>query len=169
MRGAAPEPPLEDLLAPGLDLVVCGTAASPVSAARRQYYAGPGNRFWWVLAEVGLTPELLQPSGYRRLLELGIGLTDVVKDQSGVDAHVAFGAHGSSVERRLAPFEPRWLCFNGKRAAREALATRQVAYGIQTRAFGRTRLFVAPSTSAAARRYWDLGPWRSLARAVRGS
>jgi TDG/mug DNA glycosylase family protein len=161
-------PPLEDLLAPDLDLVVCGTAASPVSAARRQYYAGPGNRFWWVLAEIGLTPEPFAPAEYRRLLELGIGLTDVVKDQSGVDARIAFGSRGSFLERRLAPFAPRWLCFNGKRAACEALGQRRVGYGVQTRTFGPTRLFVAPSTSAAARRSWDVEPWRVLARAVRG-
>ena len=72
-----PNTKLEDLLSPGLDLVVCGTAASPVSAERGQYYAGPGNRFWSVLEETGLTPRRLQPSEYRSLLELGIGLTDV--------------------------------------------------------------------------------------------
>ena len=57
-----PSAKLEDLLKPGLDLVVCGTAASSISAERGQYYAGPGNRFWSVLEETGLTPRRLQPS-----------------------------------------------------------------------------------------------------------
>ena len=37
---------MPDLLAPGLDLVFCGTAPSPVSFKARAYYANPGNAFW---------------------------------------------------------------------------------------------------------------------------
>ncbi len=37
---------LPDVLAPGLALVVCGSAAGTVSARVGAYYAGPGNRFW---------------------------------------------------------------------------------------------------------------------------
>ena len=158
---------LHDLLRPGLDLVICGTAASSVSAKRGQYYAGPGNRFWSVLEETGLTPRLLHPSEYRSLLEHGIGLTDVVKDQAGMDIEIDFPEHGVTVEHRLRPHSPRFLCFNGKRAASEALGPRRVSYGAQSKTFGSTRLFVAPSTSAAARRWWDIGLWQQLAGLVR--
>ena len=157
---------LPELLTAGLDLVICGTAASPVSAARRQYYAGPGNRFWAVLAETKLTPRLLDPSEYASLLDYGIGLTDIVKDQSGVDADIDFEGRGAYLEKRLTPHAPRYLCFNGKRAAREALGGERVEYGLQARSFGETRLFVAPSTSAAARRWWDGGVWGELATLV---
>ena len=34
---------LPDVLAPGLDIVFCGTAVGNVSAQRGVYYAGPGN------------------------------------------------------------------------------------------------------------------------------
>ena len=40
------EQKLEDLLRPGLRLVICGTAAGTQSAAINAYYAGPANRFW---------------------------------------------------------------------------------------------------------------------------
>ena len=49
-----------DLLAPGLDLVFCGTAPSPASFKARAYYANPGNAFWPTLHAVGLTPERLR-------------------------------------------------------------------------------------------------------------
>jgi len=39
---------LKDLLAPGLKIVFCGTAAGEVSAARGEYYAGRRNKFWSV-------------------------------------------------------------------------------------------------------------------------
>ena len=50
---------LEDLLAKDLALVVCGSAAGRRSAELKQYYAGPGNKFWRTLARTGLTPRLL--------------------------------------------------------------------------------------------------------------
>lgn len=138
-----------------------------MSAERGQYYAGPGNRFWSVLEETGLTPCLLHPSEYRSLLEHGIGLTDVVKDQAGMDIEIDFPEPGVRVEHRLRPHSPRFLCFNGKRATSEALGRQRVSYGIQSNVFGSTRLFVAPSTSAAARRWWDIGFWQQLADLVR--
>ena len=162
-----PSPKLIDLLRPGLDLVVCGSAASSVSAAKGQYYAGPGNRFWSVLEETGLTPYLLQPSEFRSLLQYGIGLTDVVKNQAGMDNDIDFSGCGATLELRLKSFSPRILCFNGKRAASEALGRKQVTYGMQSDEFGPTSLFVAPSTSAAARRWWDTRFWEELADFVR--
>jgi TDG/mug DNA glycosylase family protein len=72
------------------------------------------------------------------------------------------------LKRCLRPHAPRILCFNGKRAAREALRQKKVQFGLQPTTFGRTLLFVAPSTSAAARRWWDLKVWEELAELVRG-
>ncbi|MBE0528785.1 MAG: mismatch-specific DNA-glycosylase, partial [Thermoleophilia bacterium] len=79
---------LADVLAPGLSVVFCGTAASARSAAVMQYYAGRGNKFWRILDQTGLTPRLLSPSEYRLLPEFGIGLTDIVKGQSGADKDI---------------------------------------------------------------------------------
>jgi TDG/mug DNA glycosylase family protein len=44
---------LEDLLAPGLSIVFCGTGAGRRSAELKAYYAGRGNRFWPTLFESG--------------------------------------------------------------------------------------------------------------------
>lgn len=74
---------LEDVLAPNLRLVICGTAAGEVSAARGEYYAGPRNKSWPTLYEVGLTTRMLAPGEFRDLLTIGIGLTDVVKRAGG--------------------------------------------------------------------------------------
>ena len=157
---------LGDVLTTGLDLVICGTAASSVSAQRGQYYAGPGNRFWTILWETGLTDRLLEPPEYGSLIDYGIGLTDIVKDQEGMDSAIDFGGWGALLRRRLEPYSPRYLCFNGKRAALEALGGKRIRYGLQATSFGPTRLFVAPSTSAAARRWWDAGVWKKLSDLV---
>ena len=159
---------LDDLLAPDLRLVVCGSAAGRRSAQLRQYYAGPGNKFWATLAGVGLTPRRLAPSEWRSLLEFGIGLTDLVKDQSGGDRELGFErADRAALRAKLVRFRPRILCFNGKRSAQEFFGRREIAYGLQLEAIGATRLFVAPSTSGAASGAWDPAPWRALAERVR--
>ena len=82
---------LPDVLAPGLRVVFCGTAAGEEAARVGAPYAGPGNRFWWVLHEVGLTPRELRPVEFRELLAWGIGLTDVAKHAVGGDSALRAG------------------------------------------------------------------------------
>jgi double-stranded uracil-DNA glycosylase len=161
---------LEDVLAGGLKLVICGTAAGTRSAQLGHYYAGPGNKFWRTLAEVGLTPRRLAPGEATLLLDLGIGLTDVVKGQSGSDKCIRFDEAASAVLReKMLACRPRVLAFNGKRAAQEFFGSRAIQYGLQARRLGETSLFVAPSTSAAANASWDLLWWRGLAELVGGT
>ena len=76
---------LSDLLQHSLRIVLCGTAAGTTSAAERAYYAHRQNKFWKILHETRLTPQLLQPHQYRSLLQHGIGLTDLVKAGVGMD------------------------------------------------------------------------------------
>lgn len=156
---------LPDLLRPDLRVVFCGTAAGTASARARAYYAGPGNAFWQTLYATGLTPALLRPTEFERLLDYGIGLTDLCKASYGSDAEVGtahFDVDGLSAS--IAAAEPQRLAFNGKNAARGALE-RSVGYGVQPETIGRAEVWVLPSTSGAARGFWDIGPWQDLADA----
>jgi TDG/mug DNA glycosylase family protein len=158
---------LADLLEPGLRLVLCGSAAGAVSAARGMPYAGPGNRFWRTLHEVGLTPERLGPERAGQLLDHGIGLTDLCKTASGADADLPREADDvarlhASIER----FAPDVLAFVGKRAAQVAFDAGGLATGRQPQAFAGAETWVVPSTSGLAVRYWDIEPWRALAARV---
>jgi TDG/mug DNA glycosylase family protein len=157
---------LPDLLRPGLTLVFCGTAAGERSAREGAYYAHPGNLFWRALHEAGITPRRLAPPEFPRLLDLGIGLTDLAKRHSGNDADLprdAFDVPGllAKIERN----QPALLAFTSKTAARAALGRPIASYGLQPDRIGRTQVFVLPSPSGQARRHWDIGPWRALARA----
>jgi TDG/mug DNA glycosylase family protein len=154
---------LEDVLESNLLLVFCGTAAGKRSADLRQYYADPANKFWSVLAVVGLTPRVLLPYEYRDLLKYGIGLTDIIKDQSGCDCEIDFsGNDRSTLHEKLLRYSPKLLCFNGKRAAKIFFKHRDICYGLQQDTVGCTKLFVAPSTSGAANRWWDQSLWAEL-------
>jgi TDG/mug DNA glycosylase family protein len=159
----SPTPILPDVLVPGLRIVFCGYAPGTASAKADAYYAGRGNRFWLTLHEVGLTPVLLRPAEFARLPEFGIGLTDVSKSAFGSDREV--GRRGVDPERlaaTIATAGPTHLAFNGKNSARAALG-RPVTYGPQPERIGGASVWVLPSTSGAARRFWDIGPWHELA------
>lgn len=155
---------LPDVLAPGLAVVFCGTAASTASALRHAYYAGPGNAFWQTLAEVGLTPRRVEPADYRCITGFGLGLTDLAQTVAGAD-RVLLDAHFDRGELRakVLEYRPGLLAFTSKRAAQEFLR-RPVRYGLLQAKIGGTLLFVLPSPSGAARRHWDVKPWRELAR-----
>ena len=70
---------LRDLLDHNLRAVFCGTAAGTASAQRQAYYAGPGNKFWDTLFEIGLTPRRFEPEEYPSVVKLGLGFTDLAK------------------------------------------------------------------------------------------
>ncbi|HEX7339071.1 MAG TPA: mismatch-specific DNA-glycosylase [Rhodanobacteraceae bacterium] len=160
-------PILPDVLQPGLALVFCGTAPSRRSAAEHAYYAHPGNYFWRTLFAAGIIPEPLAAAEFRRLPEFGIGLTDLAKHASGNDDQLpddAFDA--ASLHAKIMRFAPRVVAFTSKNAAQAALG-HAVTYGGQADRIGTTRTFVLPSPSGQARRFWDIGPWRELARLIR--
>lgn len=153
---------LPDVIEPDLKIVFCGTAVGNASARRGAYYAGPGNAFWPTLYKVGLTPRLFIPEEYRDLLKLRMGLTDLVKEVSGNDCDLSRDGFDRHRLRKLTlEFHPRILAFTSKRAAEEFVG-RKVEYGVLSERVGATVLFVLPSPSGAARRYWSEEPWREL-------
>jgi TDG/mug DNA glycosylase family protein len=158
---------LPDVLQANLAVVFCGTAAGKKSAQVGAYYAGPGNKFWEVLYRIGLTPRKLEPREFRGLLQYGIGLTDIIKEQSGADEAVGVTeSDRDDLHARIETYEPRVLAFNGKRSAQEFFM-RPLKYGQQPERIGATSVFVLPSTSGAARGFWDLTYWQMLAVFVR--
>lgn len=158
---------LPDRLAPGLRLVLCGTAAGAVSARKGHYYAGPGNLFWPLLAETGLTPRRFAPQEDDRLLALGIGLTDLAKTASGADADIPAAAWDApALFTKMNACQPVALAFTSLTAARLALSRKDTRPGplpADPRLPGIT-LWALPSPSGRARGHFDAAPWHDLAR-----
>lgn len=156
---------LEDLLEKDLSIVFCGTAVGNTSARENAYYAGPGNKFYITLYEIGLTDKVIVPKQYRILLNYSIGLTDIAKNVSGNDKILSnsdFDVKG--LENKIRKYRPGILCFNGKAAASAYYfgtksRTGDIEYGLQPDTIGETKIFVAPSTSNQASKHWDIGIW----------
>ena len=153
-----------DLLAPGLDLVFCGTAPSPASFKARAYYANPGNAFWPTLHAIGLTPERFSPDRYPELLTLGIGLTDLNKTEYGSDHELSAQAmDAAALHAKLRRFRPAAVAFTSKHAASLALGVKAPSYGRQAAALEGAVAFVLASPSGRARSFWTIAPWREAA------
>lgn len=161
---------LPDVLAPGLEIVFCGTAAGAESARRAAYYAHPQNRFWRTLHEAGLTPRRLAPEEFGLLPEFGLGLTDIAKTASGMDRELPRGALGreacAALGVRIAVFAPKILAFTSLTAGRRFLGRAEAGFGPQARTLGATAIWLLPSPSPTAGWNFDIGPWRELAAAA---
>ena len=156
-----------DLLAPGLDLVFCGTAPSPISFKARAYYANPGNSFWPTLHAVGLTPERFAPQRYPELLAWRIGLTDLNKTEVGSDHELTPAAmDATSLHAKLRKYRPAAIAFTSKTAASLALGIKAPTYGRQAALLEGAVAFVLASPSGRARSFWTIKPWKEAAAFV---
>src|SRR5882672_6024530 len=155
-EGGARGSVLPDHLADKLRVVFCGTAASTTSARRDHYYAGPGNEFWPVLQSAGLVNEPLTWREDSRVLQFGIGLTDLAKKVAS-SSDAGLGSHYDVARfiQKIATYSPRWVAFHGKTASRAVM--RYLGLGADVR-LGRQHwrvagrpVFVVPSMSGSNR------------------
>ena len=161
---------LTDIVGANPVVVFCGMAGAESTKSRDYYYASPGNNFWESLHLSGLSPRRLRPDEDRTVVDLGLGLTDLVghwnheTDRGWVDIDELV----AKVER----WEPAFLAFTAKGTAgwaAKALGHRPPALGLAPWGIGRSDVFVLPGTSGAnQRKDYDGRPnrlawWRELA------
>ncbi|HTG62214.1 MAG TPA: mismatch-specific DNA-glycosylase [Terriglobia bacterium] len=140
---------LPDYLQPGLKVVFVGFNPGERSARIGHYYAGRGNQFWNLLYESGLVRQRLRPEDDHRILEFGLGLTDVVKRWSRSSSSLRAIDYKKGIPRLLAKLrqvQPRAVAFNGK-LAYEKVAAAPVQLGLQREKLEGALVFVLPSTS----------------------
>jgi len=140
---------LPDYLRRGMRLVVVGCNPGERSARVGHYYAGRGNLFWPLLYDSGVLPELLDYKDDKRVIEFGMGLTDLVKRPTrGVEEieREEFAEGRILLARKLEEFTPKVLAFNGK-IVFEKFAQRPCKFGLQKELLYGAHVFVLPSTS----------------------
>jgi len=160
---------LPDIVGADPLVVFCGLAGAESTKPRDHFYESPGNNFWAMLHQSGLTPRRLRPDEDRRIVEFGLGLTDLVgwwaPPRVDVDDLVA----------KVDGWQSDWLAFTSKDVAGKAagaLGHRKPGLGPASWQVGSADVFVLPGTSGAnQRRDYDgrpsrLGWWRDLAGLV---
>jgi mismatch-specific thymine-DNA glycosylase len=140
---------LPDYLRKGMKLILVGANPGERSARVGHYYAGRGNQFWPILYESGVVPEPLGYEDDRRLVEFGIGLTDLVKRPTrGVEEieRQEFAEGRVLLAQKLEELRPRVIAFNGKMVY-ERFTGRTCKLGLQKEKLYGAHVFVLPSTS----------------------
>lgn len=143
---------LPDYLEMNLDLVFVGINPSLMAAHRGRYYAGPGNHFYKLLYESGLTSQCLNYEEDYKLLQYGIGLTNIVTraTKSSADLKRTEIKEGSKIiEEKLKLYKPKIAVFNGK-CIYEVFANKMgnFNFGLQLERINETAIWVTPSSSA---------------------
>lgn len=145
---------LEDYLETNLDIVFVGINPSLMAAHRGRYYAGPGNHFYKLLHESGLTPRFVSFEEDYKLLQYSIGLTNIVSrpTRSAAELKRTELKEGSKiVEEKLRLYKPKIAAFNGKciyDVFAGITAKSKFYFGLQPERIGDTAIWVTPSSSA---------------------
>ncbi len=157
---------LPDLVPPKPRVVFCGLANTCSPGRREHRYDGPGNSFWDHLHRSGLSPRLLAPHEEEQVLDLGLGLSDLVRRGDPLEWDV------EDLVERVERWRPEWLAFTGKTNAAivaRALGERRPSLGPTDWYVGPAQVFVLPGPSGANhRRDYDGRPdrlswWHTLA------
>ena len=165
---------LKDVLTHNLKVVFCGTAKGAKSALSGYYYAGPGNKFYSTLFKVGFTPHKLLPTECYEINNYGIGLTDLVHTEYGNDNQISDESYEVDLFiEKMKKFKPEFIAFTSKKAASFALGywgnTKMVNYGLQSSMIGSSKVYILPSPSGNARKYWNEDFWHDLNKIIRNS
>ena len=124
----------QDLLRPGLDLLFCGYNPSLHSGHTGHHYAHPGNRFWRVLCAAGITDRLYAPEEDEKLLDLGIGFTNLCSRPTRRADELTreeIRAGAEKLHVRLEELKPRAVAYTGIGVYKWFRATSKVGWGLQ--------------------------------------
>jgi double-stranded uracil-DNA glycosylase len=152
---------LKDRIAPGVRVLFVGINPGVRSALTGHHFAGPSNRFWKLLFESRLVPQVLTFMEDGRLPEFGFGITNLVARPSpGIDDLKPSEYLGGwkILEEKIREFRPAVVALVGVtlyRAIRPLVEatdgrlsnSRPITLGFQPESVHGARLFVLPNPS----------------------
>jgi double-stranded uracil-DNA glycosylase len=155
---AAVDATLDDVIAPGLDVLFCGINPGLWSAATGHHFARPGNRFWPALHLSGFTPRQLRPDEQWELLDHGLGITNLVTRATARAEELTtdeLRAGGKHLLALVEDVKPRALAVVGLGAYRTAFGDKTVTVGPRPHQLGDTLVWVLPNPSGL-NAHWQL-------------
>ncbi len=153
---AARDLTVPDVIAPGLDVLFCGINPGLYSGAVGHHFARPGNRFWPALHLSGFTRRLLSPFEERALLDLGLGITNIVERTTARADELTreeLEAGAGALVEKVRRYRPRFLAPLGISAYRVAFGRKDAGVGAQDDGIDETRVWVLPNPSGLNAHY----------------
>jgi TDG/mug DNA glycosylase family protein len=153
---AAKDKTVPDIIAPGLRVLFCGINPGLYSGATGHHFARPGNRFWPTLHQAGFTPRLLHPSQERDLLDLGVGITNLVSRATATADELASDellAGRKRLAARVKRYRPRAVAVLGIGAYRMAFQEPKAVLGLQSKSLANAAIWVLPNPSGLNAHY----------------
>jgi double-stranded uracil-DNA glycosylase len=153
---AAEGAPVADVIAADLDVLFCGINPGLYSGAVGHHFARPGNRFWKTLFASGFTDRLLTPFEEHRLIDFGLGITNLVNRATATadslePDELRQGARRLS--RKTRRHRPRWVAFLGLGAYRTAFGRRAAVVGRQPERIAGSGIWLLPNPSGLNAHY----------------
>ena len=147
---------MPDVIGPGLRVLFVGINPGRHSGAAGHHFAGPANRFWTVLHLAGFTERRLPPAEECRLLERGIGITNLVARTTAGAADLGreeLRAGGLRLAATVDRDRPAVVAVLGLGAYRTAFARPRAAVGPQAEGIAGSALWVLPNPSGLQAHY----------------
>jgi len=144
------------VIAPHLRVLFCGINPGLYSGAVGHHFARPGNRFWKALHQAGFTDRLLSPFEERRLLERGLGITNLVNSATASADELDTEDIRRGARRLLSTtrrYRPRIVAILGLGAYRIAFGDRTASIGPRDERVGGARVWVLPNPSGRTAGY----------------
>jgi double-stranded uracil-DNA glycosylase len=152
---------LTDRIAPELDALFVGINPGVRSAETGHHFAGPSNRFWKLLWDARLVPEPIAFADDARLLEWGLGITNLVARPSpGIDdlRPSEYTDGWRTLDRKIRRYRPKLVALVGVTLYRAILPHlvedhdrpprgAKLTLGLKPQTIHGARLFVLPNPS----------------------
>lgn len=151
-RGAT----VPDVLVPHLRVLFVGINPGLYSGAVGHHFARPGNRFWKALHLAGFTDRVLSPFEELRLLDVGVGITNLVERATAGAEDVTpdeLRRGARRVARKVCRHAPAVVAFLGLGAYRTAFGRGGAEVGPQPERICRSGVWLLPNPSGLNAHY----------------
>ena len=153
---AAKDKRVKDLVAEDLIVLFAGINPGLYTAAIGRHFGRPGNRFWPALYGGGFTPRLFSPFESDRLLDLQLGVTNVVSRATARADELTddeLRAGGRRLEAKVKRWRPTVVAFVGIGPYRIVSGIKDAGVGLQDDLFGGSHAWVLPNPSGLNAHY----------------